>query len=58
VQDEVNAHAPKVTAPGAAPAAGAAPTFANEAAAEAAEAAGQLKKGTRVIIGGQPGTWQ
>ena len=32
--------------------------FPNEAAAEAAEAAGALKKGMRVIVGGAPGTWQ
>lgn len=42
-----------------APAAGApVATFADEAAAKAAEAAGTLKKGTRIKIGNQTGTWQ
>ena len=48
------------TAP-AAPGAEPAPTtmsFATEAEAEAAEAAGRLQKGTRITIGGIPGTWQ
>jgi hypothetical protein len=42
------------------PAAPAAPAmeFASVEEAEAAEAAGRLEKGTRVTIGGQPGTWQ
>lgn len=52
-------------APGAAPAAPAAAapaavkaSFATEAEAMAAEVAGSLKKGDRVMIGGQTGTWQ
>lgn len=34
------------------------PTFATEAEAAAAEAAGTLRKGTRVKIGGKTGTWE
>jgi len=34
------------------------PSFATEAEAEAAQRAGKLKPGTRVVIGGRPGTWR
>lgn len=37
---------------------GKAPTYNDEAEAQAAEAAGKLKKGTKVTIGGVAGTWQ
>lgn len=42
----------------AAPAGGSVPTFGSEQEAAAAEAAGRLPKGTKVIIAGQSGTWQ
>jgi hypothetical protein len=35
-----------------------APEFSSEAEAYAAEKSGALKKGTKIIINGQPGTWQ
>jgi hypothetical protein len=57
VQKGLGGAQPATATPGAAPA----PTvmdFATEAEAEAAEAAGRLKKGTRITIGGVPGTWQ
>lgn len=63
IRDAIAAQSAK---PGAAAAGGAPPapatggpaTFANEDEANAAEQAGTLKKGQRVVIGGTPGTWQ
>jgi len=51
------AAAPAAAAPAQAPAENL-PTFASEAEAIAAEVAGTLKKGTRVTIAGQTGTWE